>query len=620
MTRPASQPPTTPPPASVAEALKRLQVSLEALAAGAFLQGAEPHINARTDEAARLLRDVWQQGGASLIDQARGSQGAVGTNRLRSRADGPVCGKMLAVGLRDATRSIVGLLMVIRSAEQDKFGVRESELLTDFADQFATLLSRTALCAPGLLSWTEFQQRARAQERATGGAGTGCMLYGDVDQLHVLNKLAGLAAGDQAIAAAAAALQDERWPEGAGACHISGDRFAVYLPKTSLAQARRVAEQLCRSVSERCANIGGLRTRMSISFGVASVPPGDLELTQALAAAEAACRAAKDRGRGRVEVYQEADLSIIRRNDDVVIASSLRRALETERIGIVAQPLIDLRGDSKVEYHELLVRMVSETGSFVSPAHFMSAATRYQMLIDLDRAMLMRVFERLRAARSYIASRTMRFSINLSGPTIGNPDFLEWLSSNVAPDSIPGEWLCFEITETAAVANVAQTQSMIRHLRARGVEFALDDFGTGVSSFAYLKAFDVSMLKLDGSFTRDLMTSARSESLVRGIAQLGQSMGIQTVAECVELETVRARLADLGIDRAQGFLFGQPVPLESILTPQAAQPIDPVAAATNTGELVEALLTSSVEPPKAETPAPDAETLAPKVPRSESGK
>jgi len=161
----------------------------------------------------------------------------------------------------------------------------------------------------------------------------------------------------------------------------------------------------------------------------------------------------------------------------------------------------------------------------------------------------------------------MRFSINLSGPTIGNPEFLEWLSSNIGPNSIPGDWLQFEITETAAVANVAQTQSMIRRLRARGVEFALDDFGTGVSSFAYLKAFDISMLKLDGSFTRDLLTDTHSESLVRGIAQLGQSMGIQTVAECVETESVRARLAQLGIDRAQGFLFGQPVPLESVLTP-----------------------------------------------------
>ncbi|HYK25592.1 MAG TPA: EAL domain-containing protein, partial [Steroidobacteraceae bacterium] len=133
-------------------------------------------------------------------------------------------------------------------------------------------------------------------------------------------------------------------------------------------------------------------------------------------------------------------------------------------------------------------------------------------------------------------------------------------------------WLQFEITETAAVANVPQTQTLIRHLRARGVEFALDDFGTGVSSLAYLKSFDVSMLKLDGSFTRDLLTDVRSESLVRGVAQLARSMGIQTVAECVESDTVRQRLLEIGVDRAQGFLFGQPVPLESVLRAPEVEP------------------------------------------------
>jgi len=217
--------------------------------------------------------------------------------------------------------------------------------------------------------------------------------------------------------------------------------------------------------------------------------------------------------------------------------------------------------------------MVSDTGSFVSPVHFMSAATRYQMLIDLDRTMLLRVFARLTSAQERLRANPVRFSINLSGPSIGNPDFLEWLSANIGADAVPGEWLQFEITETAAVANVQQTQTLIRRLRARGVQFALDDFGTGVSSFAYLKAFDVSMLKLDGSFTRDLLTDARSESLVRGIAQLCRSMGIETVAECVETEVVRAHLAKLGLDRAQGFLYGQPIPLESLFGEEVVPPL-----------------------------------------------
>jgi diguanylate cyclase (GGDEF)-like protein len=569
MTRPASLQPSDPaaphPPTSAVldDFLKRVQAKLDAAFVALQVDGGHARTLVRDLPGARVLEDLWRHGSQGLLEQVRaGRDGKIGTNRLRAERNGPVCGKLVGVALRDGAGTFLGILVAVRTVEQQKFGPDESHLIVEFAREIGRLFGSPS---NALLSWTAFEERARVREAAEMGV-PGCILYGDVDQLHVLNKLAGLAAGDQAIAAVGSALQEQALPEGAGVCHISGDRFAVYLPGSSLSQSRRLAEQLCRIVSERCAVIGGLRTRLSISFGVASIPAQDLHLTQALAAAEAACRAAKDRGRGRVEVYQESDLSIVQRNEDVVAANRLRRALETERIGVVAQPLVSLTGESQIQYYELLVRLVSETGTFVSPQHFMSAALRYQLLIDLDRAVLTRVFERLRTAYREHPQHPVRFSLNLSGPSIGNPDFLEWLSSNIGPGSVPGEWLQFEITETAAVANVSQTQTLMRHLRARGAQFALDDFGTGVSSLAYLKAFDVSMLKLDGSFTHDLLTDPRSQSLVRGLAQLARTMGIQTVAECVETEVVRQKLAELCVDRAQGFLFGQPVPLESVLS------------------------------------------------------
>ncbi|HEY2590984.1 MAG TPA: bifunctional diguanylate cyclase/phosphodiesterase [Steroidobacteraceae bacterium] len=579
MTRPAPAPSNgtrqlpRPAPAALDEALRRVQSKLDAALVALRLEGGATQSLARDVPGARVLEDLWRHGGEGLMEQIRSApDGLLGTNRLRAERNGPVCGKLVAAALRDASGSAIGVLVAMRSIDQPKLGPDESQLMVELAAEVSQLYAPTSRL-PVLLSWSTFQERARAEENSSRGV-SGCILYGDLDQLHVLNKLAGLSAGDQAIAAVGSVLQEQPMPDRAGVCHISGDRFAAYLPKTSLSQARRVAEQLCRAVGERCAVIGGVRTRLSISFGVASVPPGDLDLTQANAAAETACRTAKDRGRGRVEVYQDSDTSMVQRSDDVLIASKLRRSLENERFGVVAQPLVPLsRTAPGGEYFELLVRLVSDTGSFVSPAHFMSAATRYQMLIDLDRAMLMRVFERLKASREQVSARSMRFSVNLSGPSIGNPDFLEWLSGHIGPNAVPGEWLQFEITETSAVANVSQTQTLIRHLRARGSEFALDDFGTGVSSLAYLKSFDVSMLKLDGSFTRDLLTDVRSESLVRGVAQLARSMGIQTVAECVESDAVRQRLLEIGVDRAQGFLFGQPVPFESVLNaPQVAPP------------------------------------------------
>ncbi len=561
---PGSSPATKPDPAALEDVLSRVQLALDAAFVAIELEGISRSL-LREAPGAHVLADLWRHGSRGLKEQVRATaDGVVGTNRLRGERGGPVCGKLIAVALRDTGGAMVGILVAARTVEQPKLGSGESQAMIEFAHETARL---SASPAPlGLLGWIAFRDLALQHESVAGGL-SGCILYGDVDQLHVLNKLAGLAAGDQAIAAVGEALVNHPLPEGSGVCHISGDRFAVYLPKASLSQARRAAERLCQAVSDRCAVITGLRTRLSISFGVASVPPADPELTQALAAAEAACRAAKDRGRSRVEVYQDADLSIIRRNDDVLVAERLREALETQQFAIVAQPLIALSGESSAEYFELLVRLINDTGTFVSPAHFIPAAARYQMLVELDRAMITRVFKRLRSAHKEMPGRTIRFSVNLSGPSISNPDFLEWLSSNIGPSSVPGEWLQFEITETAAVADVSRTRTLIRHLRARGTEFALDDFGTGVSSLSYLRSFDVAMLKLDGSFTRDLLTDPRAESLVRGVAQLGRSMGIQTVAECVETEVVRQRLTELGIDRAQGFLFGMPVPLESILIP-----------------------------------------------------
>lgn len=562
-TRPA--PPPKPDPATVDEALKRVQTALDAALVAIELDGFSKTLVRETTPGARVLADLWRHGSLGIREQVQAaSDGVIGTNRLRGQRDGPVCGKLVAAALRDAAGVTVGVLAAARTSDQPKLGPGESQMLVELAAQTSRQLASPSAAVS--LSWGAFRDLALKHESVAGGL-SGCILYGNIDQLHVLNKLAGLTAGDQAIAAVEEAICKHPLPQDAGVCHISGDRFAVYLPKASLSQGRRTAERLCQAVSERCAVITGLRTRLTISFGVASVPPADLELTQAVAAAETACRAAKDRGRSRVEVYQDADLSIVRRNDDVLIAERLHQALEAQQFAVVAQPLVALSGNSHTEYFELLVRLINETGTFVSPAHFIPAAARYQMLIELDRAMMAKIFKRLRAARQEMPGRAVRFSINLSGPSIGDPDFFEWLSSNIGPSAVPGEWLQFEITETAAVADVSQTRTLIRHLKARGAEFALDDFGTGVSSLSYLRTFDVGMLKLDGSFTRDLLTDSRAESLVRGVAQLSRSMGIQTVAECVETEVVRQRLTELGIDRAQGFLFGQPVPFDSVLTP-----------------------------------------------------
>ncbi len=635
LTPPSEEPGRSPEsggvrPRTLTDALRQALAQLGSSAIGVTRgSGGPPKYFTRNAPAAQFFEDICSSALPLLQAETQTKGRVFGSNRVRADSDGPVRGRMIAVSLRDPQGAPLGILVAVRLIEEAKFGAQESQTILALAPEFETLLMVERLTAtsdrlapeePGvvsvpevagpepapaqvaappmpagpvvvklaptlnatrdprdtfvsLLDWAAFERQIHAQE--TDEQLPGCVLYGDIDQLHVLNKLAGFAIGDRAIADVGGALQTADLPRGACACHLSGDRYTVYLPHTTLAQGRRIAERLSKSVSSLSVMIHGASTPLSISFGVALIPSDDGGLGHALAAAEAACKAAKDRGRGRVEVYQDADQSFVRRNDDVLVADSLRQALEAGRIEVFAQPIVRLNGAEPGAHYELLVRLISDAGTHISPAWFMSAATRYRMLVELDRAVIGHVLAALEAQRALLATRNLRFSVNLSGPSIGNPDFLEWLVSRVGSVGVPGEWLQFEITETAAVANVAQTQAMIRRLQSRGVQFALDDFGTGVSSFAYLKFFDVKMLKLDGSFVRDLLSNPRSESLVRGIAQLGRGMGIETVAECVESGDVRDRLTELGIDCAQGFLFGRPAPLDAVLAVELGLPTLP---------------------------------------------
>ncbi|MGQ0834387.1 MAG: EAL domain-containing protein [Gammaproteobacteria bacterium] len=531
---------------------------------------------APTAAGAEFPEGVIRHAAPALMRQIVSRPRAVIGRRIRSGSTQQP-GQLIAVAVGREGRPLSGVLCAVRAPDQGRFTARELRILRHLARDIAAEGALERAGPRVFLSRAQFEEEVeRRAPAAPSGSG---ILYGDLDQMHALNKRGGFAVGDRAIAAASDVLVNAVLPAGACACHLSGDRFTLFLPETTLAQTRAMAEMLCNEIGRQYVEVAGLRTRLSISFGVAQLAPQRGGAGHALAAAEAACKAAKDRGRGRVEVYQDADQSIVSRNDDVVIASKLREALDAGRIEVLAQPLVPLRDSDgpAVEHFELLARLVGDSGVLISPADFMSAATRFQMLPDLDRAVLKKVFDAINAVRPQLADRKLRFSLNLSGPTISDPEFLEWVASSVGGSGIPGEWLQFELTETAAVANVAQTQAMFRRLRSRGVHFALDDFGTGVSSLAYLKAFNVQMLKLDGTFIRDVLVNSRSQALVEGVVSLARSLGIETVAECVESTDVRDRLQQLGVDRAQGFLFGQPQPFRDVIAALTA-PSLPAAA------------------------------------------
>jgi diguanylate cyclase (GGDEF)-like protein len=486
----------------------------------------------------------------------------IATNRLKHTSGAHVACKLVAVPLI-ARGGPAGALIIFNRPDEPSF----DEFTVRRLSRFARLLARNATqdldTLTGLLSWDGFKQRVETWQRASAPGAMVSMLYGDIDRLHLINDLAGFSDGDKVIARCGVAIRKALVGAESFACRLSGDRFTVFLPHMNLSQTRQLAESICREVSSAAAAQSGPRHPVSMSWGAVSTSVTDLHLDHRIAEAEIACKTAKDRGRGRVEVYQDTDQSMIRRHDEIGLIGSVRDALDQQRIVVFAQPITPLINHSLPTTYELLVRIIDAKGNLVEAAEFMSAATRYQILPDIDRAVCERAFQQLSGSK--LPKDAVHVSINLSGPTLSDPAFLEWLLSAMAKYGIEGSSLVFEITEAAAAANLAQVQAFIRRLTTHGVRFALDDFGTGVSSLAYLKNLEISTIKLDGSYVRDVLTNTRSQALVRAIVQLADAMGITTVAEYVESNGVRDRLAALGIQFGQGFALGRPGPLDDVL-------------------------------------------------------
>jgi Amt family ammonium transporter len=248
-----------------------------------------------------------------------------------------------------------------------------------------------------------------------------------------------------------------------------------------------------------------------------------------------------------------------------LVVGKLRDALSNDSFRLDAQPILPLRGNYGRPRFELLLRMLGDRGEIIPPGKFLSAAERYQLMPTVDRWVVRRACELLGKHSASVGEDSARFAINLSGQSLQDESFLPYVIDQIKASSLPPGVLCFELTETATIGNLVKAQNFIRRLQDLGCQFALDDFGTGVSSLAYLKDLSVNYLKIDGSFVRDAIVNARSESMIKAIAQLAKVMCMETIAEYVETDVLRSRMADLGVDYGQGFAMGRAQHLEDLL-------------------------------------------------------
>jgi diguanylate cyclase (GGDEF)-like protein len=510
---------------------------------------------------------------ASLV--ARAHRHLVSTAQLRSEAvivnrmqlAGKEAGKsyrLLSCAVMRGDGRAIGVLALFRPEDMPEFTQRQARLAELLARRVAAIISASYDALTGLLNRPAFEQRVQSTLKQQSSVQRWwSALAIDTNRMHVINDSYGMHVGDKVIAQLGDLVR-KRVPPGAIAARISGDRFAVLLP-VGLDDAATFAESLRQGAEQLGATIGDGTLVVSISIGVAAVEPRAQEFTHAFAAAETACKAANDRGRNRVEVFQEADESIIRRFTDINVITDLRSAIVEGRLRLNAQLLLPMGRTHQRPHFELLLRMIGSDGQTVGPDHFLSAAHRYQLMPEIDRWVVGEALRLLKPHAELLASNPVVFTINCSGQSLKDGAFTEFLCTQIAASGINPEALCFELTESAAIGNLGHAETLMRQLRKLGCGIALDDFGTGLSSLAYLRSLPISMLKIDGSFVRDVLKDPKAESTIQAIAQLARAMSLVTVAEYVETDEIRNRIAHLGVDYAQGFAIGQPVPINDVL-------------------------------------------------------
>jgi diguanylate cyclase (GGDEF)-like protein len=500
-----------------------------------------------------------------LLSMAQMRREAVIVNRIKLLSGVESAGhRILSCAIGRPDGRTMGVLALFRSENAPEFGERHARLVELLARRAAAIIASSYDPLTGLLTRPAFEQRVHGVLAAIGEArGRWSALYIDTNRMHVINDNYGMHVGDQVLTRIGELIR-RRLPPGALAARISGDRFAILLP-AQLDDGARFAEALRQGAEAVGATLGDGSVPISISIGVATVDARAQEFAHAFAAAETVCKAANDRGRNRVESYQESDASIVRRFADVNLMGDLRDAIEQGRLRLCAQVIAPLDGRGGAPHFEILLRMQNAAGDTLGPDHFMSAALRYQMMPEIDRWVIAQTIGQLKPHAALLAEAAVVFSINCSGQSLRDEKFTDYVCALVRDSGIDPRALTFELTESAAVGNLPQAEQLMRQLRRLGCGIALDDFGTGLSSLAYLRALPITMLKIDGSFVRDVLKDPRAASMIEVIARLAHSMNMATVAEYVETDEIRARICGLGVDYGQGFAIARPVPLDEVL-------------------------------------------------------
>ena len=455
-----------------------------------------------------------------------------------------------AAPIRNQEGKVIGSILVFKDLTQ----VRRVE------DEMEHLASHDPLT--GLINRREFERQLRQTLQARDGLDDRhalCQL--DLDAFKLVNETCGHTAGDQLIRKIASVIEDRVRQQDVLA-RLGGDEFGILFRNCPAEEAEKRAKEIGEAIHSFRFHWGGRTFTNRVSGGLAPLSTSHSGADALLSAADAACFVAKDKGGGTIHIYQPGDREIAERYGEMQWISRLQKALDEDRFRLYHQIIKPLgASDSEPPWSELFIRLIDEEGKLVYPGSFIPAAERYGLIPTIDRWVLRTALHLLADGGNTVIADNSRFAINLSGLSLGAEGFLDFVVDELDKTRIPPDRVFFEITETSAIANLPTAMRFISVLKGMGCRFVLDDFGQGLSSFGYLKNLPLDFLKIDGGFVREMVADPIQAALVASIHEIGEVMGLGTIAESVEDEATLEALRQIGVDYVQGYLFQRPRPL-----------------------------------------------------------
>ena len=419
----------------------------------------------------------------------------------------------------------------------------------------------------GLINRREFEVRLERSLKSVHENGAQHVLcYLDLDQFKLVNDTCGHSAGDDLLRQVSVLLAN-RMRDRDTLARLGGDEFGLLLENCSLADANQITNTLLKLVQDyrfihedKIFNIG-------VSIGIVVINANFDNVSDIIHAADMACYSAKNAGRNQSFLFSSGDIEVKQRRSAVEAISDITDEIDDEQFMLYCQPIVPLSSaESQQHHYEILIRKISLDGNIMLPVTFIPSAERYLLMPNIDRWVIKNTFSTYRQLLNISNEKcNYVFSINLSGTSLGDKSLLGYIREQFIIYAIPPECICFEITETAAIVNLKNTISLFSALRKMGCSFALDDFGSGMSSFMYLKNFEVDYLKIDGSFVKDMDTNKIDHAMVRSIHSVAEAMNIKTVAEFVENKAILKELKSIGVHYGQGLYLGEPIPIKKLI-------------------------------------------------------